>query len=79
MTIQQSRTANPQPVAKMAVVTMLVAALIISTSSVWVKLADMGASAIGFYRMCIGGLVLIVICLLRGRSLWQGWAHHRWL
>ena len=79
MTIQQSRTANPQPVAKLAVVTMLVAALIISTSSVWVKLADMGASAIGFYRMCIGGLVLIVICLLRGRSLWQGWAHHRWL
>ncbi len=62
-----------------AIITMLVAALIISTSSVWVKLADMGASAIGFYRMFIGGLLLVIICWWQGKALWHSHRYAAWL
>ena len=48
---------------------MLFAALVISTSSVWVKIANMGATAIGFYRMSIGGLLLVILCLLQSKRL----------
>jgi len=58
---------------------MLLAALIISTSSVWVKVADMGASAIGFYRMFIGGVVLLMLCLYQGKSLWRNLSYTKWL
>jgi len=59
--------------------TMLLAALIISSSSVWVKLADMGPTVVGFYRMFIGGLVLLVICLVQGRRLWYSLSYLLWL
>lgn len=64
---------------KWAMSTMLFAALVISTSSVWVKLADLGPTVTGFYRMMIGGLVMIIICLLQSRRLWYSWAYCRWL
>ena len=46
-------------------------AILISTSSVWVKLADIAPTVSGFYRMAIGGGLLIVICLITGRQLWH--------
>ncbi len=58
---------------------MLFAALVISTSSVWVKLADMGASAIGFYRMLIGGLILVSVCLIQSKPLWRNVGYAKWL
>ena len=58
---------------------MLFAALVISTSSVWVKIANMGATAIGFYRMSIGGLLLVILCLLQSKRLWLNFAAIKWL
>lgn len=49
---------------------MLFAAFLISTSSVWVKLADLAPSVSGFYRMAIGGVVLWLWCLLSKKRLW---------
>lgn len=59
--------------------TMLFAALVISTSSVWVKLADLGPTVTGFYRMMIGGAVMVIICLLQSRRLWYNWSYCQWL
>ena len=64
---------------KYGIITMLVAALVISTSSVWVKLADMGATLIGFYRMFIGGLLLVFICLWQSKPLWRNLNYSKWL
>ena len=58
---------------------MLIAALIISSSSVWVKVAEMGASAIGFYRTLIGGLLMVLLCLIKGNALWRNLAYMKWL
>ena len=59
--------------------TMLVAALIISTSSVWVKLTDMSPTVIGFYRMSIGGLLLLLMCWWQRTELWRGMTYFGWL
>ncbi len=61
------------------IMTMLLAALIISTSSVWVKLADMGATVIGFYRMFFGGLLLLTICWYQKKALWHSFSYASWL
>ena len=53
------------------IVKMLIAAVIISTSSVWVKVADVAPSVSGFYRMFIGGIVLIFFCGYKRLSLWR--------
>lgn len=58
---------------------MLLAALIISTSSVWVKIADMGATTIGFYRMAIGGALLVFLCLIQNKRLWRNCLYNKWL
>ncbi|MCX7553053.1 DMT family transporter [Marinicella sp. S1101] len=58
---------------------MLVAAVVISSSGVWVKLANLSASAIGFYRMLIGGVILLLICLLRGQPLIRSFSYTKWL
>ncbi|MFV0544291.1 MAG: DMT family transporter [Marinicella pacifica] len=50
-------------------------AILISTSSVWVKLADIAPTVSGFYRMAIGGGLLIVICVITGRQLWHSGAY----
>ncbi len=52
------------------VLTMLFAAFLISTSSVWVRWAELAPSVSGFYRMAIGGVLLILICLVQKRRLW---------
>jgi len=54
---------------------LLFGAILISTSSVWVKLADLAPTVSGFYRMAIGGGLLIVICVMTGRQLWHSGAY----
>ncbi len=61
------------------VIKILIAAVIISTSSVWVKTADVAPSVSGFYRMFIGGLLLLLICVINKYKLWQGWKNFFWL
>lgn len=58
---------------------MLIAAVIISTSSVWVKIADVAPSVSGFYRMFIGGIVLMLLALTQRLRLWQNMNHFFWL
>lgn len=72
-------SADSPAIDKWAIITMLIAALIISTSSVWVKLANMGASAIGFYRMAIGGLLMVLMCWWQKKPLWRHASQIRWL
>lgn len=76
---ETSQPVNTQVISQKAVLTMLFAALIISSSSVWVKLADMGPSVIAFYRMFIGGMVLLLLCLSQGRRLWYNLRYITWL
>jgi len=47
-------------------------AVLISFASVWVRLADVGPTAAGVYRMLVGGLVLLPAALLRRERLWGG-------
>ena len=61
------------------VIRMLIAAIIISTSSVWVKIAEVAPSVSGFYRMFIGGALLLIICLSKNLDLWRGWKYFSWL
>jgi len=48
-------------------------AVLISFASIWVRLADIGPTAAGVYRMLVGGLVLLPVALLRRERLWAGW------
>jgi len=47
-------------------------AFLISFSAVFVKLADVGPTAAGFYRMIIGGAVLLLLTLIKRDKLWFG-------
>jgi drug/metabolite transporter (DMT)-like permease len=61
------------------IIKILIAAVIISTSSVWVKTANVAPSVSGFYRMFIGGVLLLFICMFNKYKLWQGWKYFFWL
>ncbi|MBT8132333.1 MAG: DMT family transporter [Gammaproteobacteria bacterium] len=56
---------------------MLFGAVLISFSAVFVKLINMGPTAIGFYRVFIAGVILAVYLRLRGQALLRGRA--KWL
>ena len=58
---------------------MLGAAIIISTSSVWVKTSQVSPSVSAFYRMFIGGFLLYSYCQAKHYKLWQGWTYFNWL
>jgi drug/metabolite transporter (DMT)-like permease len=49
-------------------------AVMISFAAVWVRLADVGPTAAGVYRMLVGGLVLLPLALVRRERLWAGWS-----
>jgi drug/metabolite transporter (DMT)-like permease len=49
-------------------------AFLISFSAVFVKLAHVGPTAAGFYRVFWGTVILLPIVLLRKEKLWCGWA-----
>jgi len=61
------------------IIKILIAAVIISTSSVWVNIAQVAPSVSGFYRMFIGGVLLLIICALKRKTLWHTWNHFFWL
>lgn len=52
---------------------MMLGAVMISFSPVFVKLADVGPSTSAFYRLFIGGIILFGVSLIRGHKLWKGW------
>ena len=51
---------------------LTVGATMISFSAVFVKLAHVGPTMAGFYRMLFGGILLVIILLVRRQSIWQG-------
>ena len=60
----------PRP--RLALLEVALGALLISFASVWVRLAPVGPTAAGFYRMLVGGVVLLVVALARRERLWVG-------
>ncbi len=56
-----------------AMINILIGAVLISTSAPWVRVADVAPTTAGFYRMLIGGVLLLLICLIQKRELWRGW------
>lgn len=61
------------------IIKILIAAVIISTSSVWVKIAQVAPSVSGFYRMFIGGMLLLLLSRIKRFDLWRGWRYFTWL
>lgn len=61
------------------IIKILFGAIIISTSSVWVNISEVAPSVSGFYRMFIGGVLLLIICGLQKIELWRGWRYFSWL
>lgn len=53
-------------------------AVMISFSAVFVKLASVGPIASGFYRTCIGGLILAGLALARREGLWRSRQSTAW-
>ena len=45
----------------------------LSLSSVFVKLASVGPAVAGFYRMLVGGAILLLLTLIKREALWKGW------
>ena len=57
------------------IATMLIAAVLISTSAVWVKVADVAPSVSAFYRMFIAGVALLLLCHVQKLKLWVDWTY----
>jgi drug/metabolite transporter (DMT)-like permease len=55
-----------------AIAQLLCGATLISFSPVFVKLANVGPTAAGFYRTLFGGAFLLVVVLVRRDALWRG-------
>lgn len=52
---------------------LLIGAVMISFSAVFVKLIAVPPTATAFYRMLAGGAILLVVALVRRERLWSGW------
>lgn len=65
------RSTNAAPHSR-ATLLVVIGAIIISFSPVFVRAADVGASAAGVYRTFFGGVALLVYVLLRRERLWRG-------
>jgi drug/metabolite transporter (DMT)-like permease len=59
--------------ARLARIQVFVGALIISFSAIFVKLAHVGPTTAGFYRMLFGSLALLAVVLIKRHRLWIGW------
>ena len=57
---------------RLGIFQLLVGATIISFSPVFVKLADIGPTVAGFYRMAFGTALLLAIVIVRRETLWKG-------
>lgn len=51
---------------------LVAGAVFLSTSAPWVRIADVGPSTAGFYRMLVGSTALLAICAATGRRIWRG-------
>ena len=56
---------------------MIAGACALAFSPIFVKLASVGPAIAGFYRMLIGGSILLVLVLIKKESLWNGWKPFR--
>lgn len=54
---------------------VMIGAIMIGFSSVYVKFADVSASVSGFYRMLFGGIILLIIVAIKKERLWNGWKY----
>ena len=57
------------------VLMVLAGAVLISFSAVFVKWAHVSATMAGFYRNLFGGLVLVLVVVLRKERIWRGSAY----
>ena len=51
---------------------LIAGATMISFSAVFVKLAHVGPTMAGFYRLLFGGIILLVVAAVRGKRLFHG-------
>lgn len=65
-------TRPPPPRPGLALAQVGLGALLISVAPVWVRLAPVGPTAAGFYRMLVGAIVLLPLALARRERLWAG-------
>ncbi len=52
---------------------LIAGAVMISFSSIMVKVADVGPTTAGFYRVIMGGSALMVVILIGRKNLYYGW------
>ena len=50
-------------------------ATLISTSAVWVRLADVDPTATGVYRMGLGAVGLFILAFVKSWDRWRGWRY----
>lgn len=60
---------------RFAFVSLVVGAVMISFSGVWVKLSHVTPTASAFYRVFFGGIILLSAALLRREMVWHGGRH----
>ena len=56
---------------------MIAGACALAFSPIFVKLASVGPAIAGFYRMLIGGSILLILVLIKKETLWKGWKPFR--
>ncbi len=60
---------------RLAFLQVMIGAVLISFSGVYVKLAHVSPTASGFYRVLIGGLILLILAMLKRTRLWKSIPH----
>ncbi len=61
-----------------AILHLLVGAVMISFSGVWVKVSQVPPTVSAFYRVFFGGLILLTVAVLKGETFWQGRRYLIW-
>ncbi len=57
---------------QLGIIQVTVGAAMISFAPVFAKVADVGPTMAGFYRMLFGGIFLVIILIARRESIWNG-------
>ncbi len=60
------------PTKRNALLHLLIGAVMISFSGVWVKVSQVPPAVSAFYRVFFGGLILLTVALMKREALWQG-------
>ena len=56
---------------------LVAGALVLGFSPVFVKVAAVGPAIAGFYRVLIGGIILLILSAIKREVLWNGWPSFR--